>query len=137
MIPGNASILTIIVPLRNETHIGIRLYVGLFIFVENLSTFLILIRCKNILSQIRVLTSSLCLTDMLCGILYSVPGHVIETYLNCHIKKQLMMFLIMLSILIVSTLNADRFLALYFGIQYYTRVTKRKFNVAISLMPVI
>jgi hypothetical protein len=34
-------------------------------------------------------------------------------------------------------LNADRFLALYFGVQYYTRVTKKKILVLVLLMPVI
>jgi hypothetical protein len=34
-------------------------------------------------------------------------------------------------------LNADRFLALYFGIHYYVRVTKRKIKLLILLMPVI
>jgi hypothetical protein len=34
-------------------------------------------------------------------------------------------------------MNADRFLALYFGIQYYTRVTTRRIKILVLLMPVI
>jgi hypothetical protein len=34
-------------------------------------------------------------------------------------------------------LNADRFLALYFGIRYYIRVTTRKIKLAVLLMPAI
>lgn len=136
MISENGSNSTNFTSLRNETNNRIALYVGLFIVLENLFSFLILIRCKNILSQIRMLVLSLCFTDFLCGIIYAVPGYLFEIYLQCRIRKYILLFLIAMSILTASMLNADRFLSLYLGIQYYVRVTNRKIKVLIFVMPI-
>jgi hypothetical protein len=42
-----------------------------------------------------------------------------------------------MSVLVASLLNIDRWLALYFGIRYYVRVTSRKIKIVVLLMPMV
>lgn len=116
------------------TKIYIDIGVGLFIALENLFALLVIIRSKYILLQIRMLILSLCFLDILSGMIYSVPGEVFELYFQCRLKKYPLAYVLMTSLLTVSMMNFDRFLAIYFGIKYYIRVTYRKLKVVIFVM---
>lgn len=46
---------------------------GIFIVVENCISFIILLRCNRLNSQIRFLNINLCLSDLSMGLLLSIP----------------------------------------------------------------
>lgn len=119
--------------LQNDLAMG----VGLFILIENIFTFIVLLRCQKILLQIRILSITLCTTDLLTGLNFSIPDFFHEEYFQCRLKKYPQTFLATMSILTVSMINADRCLAFYYGINYYIRVTPKRVKMAVVFMWII
>jgi hypothetical protein len=116
--------------LKNDLAMG----VGMIILIENIFTFIVLLRCQKILLQIRILSITLCTTDLLAGLSFSVPDFFLEEYFQCRMKKYPQTFLATMSVLTVSMINADRCLAFYYGINYYIRVTPKRVKIAVVCM---
>ncbi|XP_061185879.1 C-C chemokine receptor type 5-like [Saccostrea echinata] len=97
--------------------------VGIPVFVENILAVIVLLRCRNMIVQIRTLLLNLSIADCMTGLVLTVPDYAYELVFHCRIKKYLAATIVFGTFFIISLLNLDRCLALFFGIRYYMKVT--------------
>jgi hypothetical protein len=99
--------------------------VGILIFVENLVSLIVLLRCTRLNSQIRSLDINLCLSDLFMGIFLSIPVETLSIGGNCILKKYFTTFFLNVTLLIITMFNVDRCCVLYLGANYHKYITKK------------
>lgn len=97
---------------------------GIFIVVENCISFIILLRCNRLNSQIRFLNINLCLSDLSMGLLLSIPVKSVSIGGTCIIRKYFTALFIHVTLLIITMFNVDRGCVLYFGVKYYRYINR-------------
>lgn len=98
---------------------------GIFIVVENCISFIILLRCNRLNSQIRFLNINLCLSDLSMGLLLSIPVKSVSIGGTCIIRKYFTALFIHVTLLIITMFNVDRGCVLYFGVKYYRYINRK------------
>ncbi|XP_062603909.1 galanin receptor type 2-like [Saccostrea cucullata] len=101
----------------------ISMIVGIPTFLENILAVAVLLRCRNMISQIRTLLLNLSIADCLTGLVLALPDYAYEWAFHCRIKKYLAATIVFATFYTISLLNLDRCLALFLGIRYYIKVT--------------
>ena len=106
----------------------LRVGFGLLVMVANLIALVILIKCKKMAFQIRILTIQLAVTDFLFGLYTLMMGVRISSFFPflCHINYHARTTVSYMTCFVITTMSADRFLALCFPIKYRRIVTSRR-----------
>lgn len=118
-----ANVSTLSEPLLTD---GILIPIGSLVIIENVLAIIILYRCTRLNFQIRLLSLNLTLTDLLTGIMLSVPLQTLRFgEENCEFKKYTSFLFLNTSLLTVTLFNLDRCFVFWFSMRYYAYITKR------------
>lgn len=100
--------------------------IGCLLVIENVIAIVILYRCTRLNFQIRLLSINLALTDLMTGVMLSMPLHL-QRYgeENCEFKKYFSFLFVNTSLLTITMFNLDRCFVFWFAMRYYTYITKR------------
>lgn len=98
---------------------------GIFIAVENCISFIVLLRCNRLNSQIRILNINLCISDLSLGIFLSIPVKSLSIGGTCIMRKYFTALFIHATLLIITMFNVDRGCVLYFGVKYYRYINRK------------
>lgn len=102
------------------------LIVGICMVVEN-NTISIIILCKStcLLSQIKLLSLNLAISDILTRLVITLPTRTLHEKFQCDVKKYQSFMFINSSLLIITMMNIDRCFAAAFAIRYYSFITNK------------
>lgn len=118
-----ANVSTLSEPLLTD---GILIPIGSLVIIENVLAIIILYRCTRLNFQIRLLSLNLTLTDLLTGIMLSMPLQTLRFgEENCEFKKYTSFLFLNTSLLTVTLFNLDRCFVFWFSMRYYAYITKR------------
>jgi hypothetical protein len=97
---------------------------GGLIMLENLIAIIILYRSSRLIFQVKFLAMNLSIADFLVGVTLVLPDDCF-TYWNCKLKKYFVSIVVNVSVLSITTINADRVLIFRFAMRYYKHITER------------
>lgn len=103
------------------------LFVGVCIcmVVENIISIIILCKCTRLLSQIKLLSLNLAISDILTRLVITLPTRILHEIFQCDVKKYPSFMFINVSLLIITMMNLDRCFAAAFATRYYSFFTKK------------
>jgi hypothetical protein len=111
---------------------------GLLMMAANGSTFIALARCRRMMKQLQVLTSSLTVSDFLTGVVfildstrYGADSLKTLPILTCKIRLYCMMILHLVTYFTVTAMTLDRVLSLYLHMRYQVLVTRGRLVFAV------
>lgn len=100
--------------------------IGCLLVVENIIAIVILYRCTRLNFQIRLLSINLAVTDLMTGVMLSMPLNLLRFGEdNCEFKKYFSFLFVNTSLLTITMFNLDRCFVFWFAMRYYTYITKR------------
>ena len=111
--------------------------IGTLIIIENFISFIVLLRCNRLKSQIRILNINLCLSDLSMGIFLTIPIQTLSFGGTCIVRKYFTAMFIHVTLLIITMFNVDRCCVLHFGANYHLYITKLSLAVVSTLIWVI
>lgn len=94
------------------------LFVGICMVVENTISIIILCKCTRLLSQIKLLSLNLAISDILTGLVITLPTRTLHEKFQCYVKKYPSFMFINVSLLFITMMNLDRSFAAAFAIWY-------------------
>jgi hypothetical protein len=97
---------------------------GGLIMLENLIAIIILYRSSRLIFQVKFLAMNLSIADFLVGVTLVLPDDCF-TYWDCKLKKYFVSIVVNVSVLSITTINADRVLIFRFAMRYYKHITER------------
>lgn len=100
--------------------------IGCMLVIENVIAIVIMYRCTRLNFQIRLLSINLAVTDLMTGVMLSMPLHLLSYGEdNCEFKKYFSFLFVNTSLLTITMFNLDRCFVFWFAMRYYTYITKR------------
>lgn len=83
--------------------------------VENTISIIILCKCTRLLSEIKLLSLNLAISDILTRLVITLPTRILHEIFQCDVKKYPSFMFINVSLLIITMLNLDRCFAAAFA----------------------
>ena len=117
----------------------LRIGIGFFIFMMNLTAIMILFKCKKMAFQVRIFTTQLAIADSLLGILVIVSGQRIASMslVTRRINFHCSLALHLMTHLTITAMSCDRFVAICFPLQYRHAITARKMKYLSAFLLVV
>ena len=105
-----------------------RLLFGVSVTISNLMAVGILLKCKKMSFQLRIMTIQLAITDVIRGIVVIMIGlHITDTSIvMCHVSYHTQVVICNMTCFTITAMSCDRFLALSFPLRYRYMVTARR-----------